>query len=88
VKHMKAKLFRKENDHPETETGVRHDIDADSLLEKVKHLLKQQTASLLKVNIDKIDPHEEMTKYGLDSISMTEFTNQLNKTYRLTLTPT
>ncbi len=88
VKHMKAKLFRKENDHPEAETGVRHDIDADSLLEKVKHLLKQQTASLLKVNIDKIDPHEEMTKYGLDSISMTEFTNQLNKTYRLTLTPT
>ncbi|MEQ7681104.1 non-ribosomal peptide synthetase [Bacillus ayatagriensis] len=88
VKHMKAKRFRKENDHPEAETGVRHDIDADSLLEKVKHLLKQQTASLLKVNIDKIDPHEEMTKYGLDSISMTEFTNQLNKTYRLTLTPT
>ena len=43
VKHMKAKLFRKENDHPEAETGVRHDIDADSLLEKVKHLLKQQT---------------------------------------------
>lgn len=87
-KTMKEKLFRKEDERPEPETGVRHDIDADSLLEKVKHLLKQQTASLLKVKLDNIDPHEEMTKYGLDSISMTEFTNRLNKTYRLTLTPT
>ncbi|MBT2575227.1 amino acid adenylation domain-containing protein [Bacillus sp. ISL-51] len=88
VNNIKAKLLHQQDDKPKAETEKRHDIDADSLLEKVKHLLKQQASALLKVKVDSIDHHEEMTKYGLDSISMTEFTNQLNRTYQLKLTPT
>lgn len=63
-------------------------IDTGSLLDKVKAVLKQEVAKLLKVKIVDIDDYAEMTKYGFDSISMTEFTNHLNRNFKLELTPT
>ncbi len=63
-------------------------IDTDSLLDKVKAMLKREVAKLLKVKLETIDDHAEMTVYGFDSISMTEFTNHINRAYKLELTPT
>lgn len=63
-------------------------IDTDSLLDKVKAMLKREIAKLLKVKLETIDDHAEMTVYGFDSISMTEFTNHINRAYQLELTPT
>ncbi|WP_139492062.1 non-ribosomal peptide synthetase [Brevibacillus dissolubilis] len=63
-------------------------IDTDSLLEKVKSALKQEISKSIKVKTDDIEDNVELTKYGFDSISMTEFTNKLNRKYKLELTPT
>ncbi|TCS93645.1 non-ribosomal peptide synthetase [Hazenella coriacea] len=64
------------------------EIDTVSLLDKVKVALKQEISKSLKLKIDEIEDHVEMSQYGFDSISMTEFTNKLNRKYKLELTPT
>ncbi|CAM2145834.1 Polyketide synthase PksN [Paraburkholderia tropica] len=72
----------------ESMTEPAKSIDTGSLLDKVKAMLKREVAKLLKVPFETIDDHAEMTVYGFDSISMTEFTNHINRAYKLALTPT
>ncbi|MEC0624075.1 amino acid adenylation domain-containing protein [Bacillus spizizenii] len=85
AKSASAPMEKKET---ERMTEQVKNIDTDSLLDKVKAMLKREVAKLLKVKLETIDDHAEMTMYGLDSISMTEFTNHINRAYKLELTPT
>lgn len=88
--NMFAKTVSAPMEKKETEnlTEQVKSIDTDSLLDKVKAMLKREVAKLLKVKLETIDDHVEMTVYGFDSISMTEFTNHMNRAYKLELTPT
>lgn len=85
AKNASAPIKKKET---ESMTEQVKNIDTDSLLDKVKAMLKREVAKILKVKLETIDDHAEMTVYGFDSISMTEFTNHINRTYKLELTPT
>ncbi|MGN7972315.1 SDR family NAD(P)-dependent oxidoreductase [Serratia sp. 22264] len=55
---------------------------------KLLPLMQQSLARLRKLEAGRIDPHAELSQFGLDSIQLTEFTNLLNRQYSLTLTPT
>jgi polyketide synthase PksN len=63
-------------------------IDTGNLLDRVQAALKQTVSGLLKVRIEDIDADTELSEYGFDSITLTEFGNRLNHEYTLELTPT
>jgi len=50
--------------------------------------LLKKVASVLKVKIDELDGDTELSDYGFDSISLTTFSNDLNRDFDLGLTPT
>ncbi|APH36336.1 SDR family NAD(P)-dependent oxidoreductase [Bacillus velezensis] len=54
---------------------------------KVQAELKHMISGILKVKEDEIDAESEMRDYGFDSVSFTQFANELNKMYGLELTP-
>ncbi|MDQ8055997.1 type I polyketide synthase [Bacillus velezensis] len=54
---------------------------------KVQVELKHMISGILKVKEDEIDAESEMRDYGFDSVSFTQFANELNKMYGLELTP-
>nr|WP_322787899.1 SDR family NAD(P)-dependent oxidoreductase [Pelosinus propionicus] len=60
---------------------------ASNLLDRIQSLLIQMTSKLLKVRMEEIDSNTEWNEYGFDSITFTEFANQLNQEYKLELTP-
>jgi len=62
--------------------------DDHGLLGKVQKALAQRVAAFLKISIDDIDFQSELSRYGLNSISLTEFGNQLNQHYDINLIPT
>ncbi len=62
-------------------------IDNSSLLEKVQFILLELVSKLLKVKTEDIDVNADLSEYGFDSITFTEFANELNKEYKLELTP-
>ena len=64
------------------------EIDTGSLFDKVQSALKHDVSGLLKIKVDDIDVNAEFNQYGFDSITLTEFSNKLNKQYKLELTPT
>ncbi len=64
------------------------DAEAGVLREKVQAALMQAVSVLLKVRLQDIDTDAELSEYGFDSISLTEFANTLNDKYRLELNPT
>ncbi|MCP5006300.1 MAG: SDR family NAD(P)-dependent oxidoreductase, partial [Planctomycetes bacterium] len=63
-------------------------IDAGSLTDKIRKMLKQTVSKTLKIDIGDIDIDVEFNEYGFDSITLTGFANQLNNKYNLELTPT
>ncbi|AJQ25404.1 SDR family NAD(P)-dependent oxidoreductase [Pelosinus fermentans] len=63
-------------------------IDTRDLLEKVQATLVQEVSKILKVKIEDIDVGTELNEYGFDSITLTQFANELNQKYKLELTPT
>nr|WP_054749795.1 beta-ketoacyl reductase [Ruminiclostridium josui] len=63
-------------------------IDKDNLFEKVQTDLAKTVSMLLKVKIQDIDLEGELSEYGFDSISLTQFINKLNEQYKLELAPT
>jgi len=63
-----------------TETGVVQD--------KVRAVLLQNAARLLKVRMENIDGDTDLTEYGFDSITLTRFAKELNEEYGLDLNPT
>lgn len=67
-------------------SAVAESAHAD-LLGKVQTDLRQIVAKILKVT-EKIDISLEWNAYGFDSITLTEFANFLNQSYKLSLKPT
>lgn len=59
----------------------------EALAEKLRHALGAMISALLHVDIQAIDPDGEWNEYGFDSITLTELTNLLNRTYQLDLVP-
>ena len=94
LKRMKQKLFSGKTPtlpKPE-ETSARVDVsiimDTSELLSKVQRKLMQAVSKLLKVKIEDLDVDAELSDYGFDSITLTEFSNRLNQQYKLELAPT
>ncbi|MFD1990497.1 SDR family NAD(P)-dependent oxidoreductase [Paenibacillus nicotianae] len=59
-----------------------------TLIEKMQSALIQIVSQMLKVSPKDIYADVELNEYGFDSISFTDFSNQLNDNYQLDLTPT
>ncbi|WP_207635815.1 SDR family NAD(P)-dependent oxidoreductase [Ruminiclostridium papyrosolvens] len=68
----------------ETTTG----IDKGSLLIKLQSALELTVSKLLKAKVQDIDADTELSEYGFDSLTFTQFTNKLNQEYGFKLTPT
>ncbi len=62
--------------------------DDPSLRAQVQRTLVETIAELLKVRSDEIDFDAELSDFGFDSISLTQFCNVLNQTWALELLPT
>lgn len=73
---------------PVTEAAQLTSADGQSLQEKVEKMLIQQVSGLLEISRDNIDLDTELSDYGFDSISLTEFGNQLTNDYDIGITPT
>ncbi|MBP1177198.1 polyketide synthase PksN [Paenibacillus sp. PvR133] len=76
---------------PEKVTGISEASPKSNavpdLLDKVQAAMIQAVSKLLKVKLEDIDEHVELSEYGFDSILLTQFTNNINHLYRLELTP-
>ncbi|WP_220025472.1 SDR family NAD(P)-dependent oxidoreductase [Paenibacillus sp. S02] len=76
---------------PEKVTGISEASPESNavpdLLDKVQAAMIQAVSKLLKVKLEDIDEHVELSEYGFDSILLTQFTNNINHLYRLELTP-
>ncbi|WP_231578090.1 SDR family NAD(P)-dependent oxidoreductase [Dickeya chrysanthemi] len=59
-----------------------------ALRETLIPLMQKSLARLRKLEPGKISLNTELSQFGLDSILLTEFSNQLNRQYHLSLTPT
>jgi len=57
------------------------------LKQKLEGDLKEQVSKILKIDVQDIDAEEDMSGFGFDSITFTEFTNQLNKNLQISLSP-
>ncbi|MEJ2417505.1 MAG: SDR family NAD(P)-dependent oxidoreductase [Exilibacterium sp.] len=55
---------------------------------RVQNRLIQMVCDFLKAQPEDIHPDEELSAYGFDSVTLTGFAGQLNRDYRLALTPT
>ena len=53
----------------------------------MRTLLARVAAEVLKVDPAEIELTEDLTEYGFDSIALTQFSNRLNETIGLDLTP-
>jgi acyl transferase domain-containing protein/7-keto-8-aminopelargonate synthetase-like enzyme/acyl carrier protein/2-polyprenyl-3-methyl-5-hydroxy-6-metoxy-1,4-benzoquinol methylase len=59
----------------------------DQLLEKLQKDLLTVISAILKISPKDIDLSDDVSEYGFDSISFTEFANQINDKYQLSITP-
>lgn len=84
---MKQKLFP-ENCSAQQIKADQVEFDLKNKVDKVQETLQQMAAELLKVKREDIDADTEFGEYGFDSITFTEFSNQLNQAYQLELAPT
>ncbi|MCP4113199.1 MAG: SDR family NAD(P)-dependent oxidoreductase, partial [Desulfobacteraceae bacterium] len=62
--------------------------DTDNLPDNVQTVLIRAVSELLGVRTEDIDADAELSEFGFDSISLTEFANILNEKYKLELIPT
>ncbi|MCC4246111.1 non-ribosomal peptide synthetase [Stappia indica] len=63
-------------------------VDTGDLRQRVLRAVSEEAGAILKVALDDLDPDVELTEYGFDSISFTQFANRLNDRFGLDLTPT
>lgn len=63
-------------------------LDEQTLLTRVQETVRRKVARFLKIRDEELDLDTELREFGFDSISLTEFTNQLNQDLKLDLTPT
>ena len=59
----------------------------DPIIDKVKTDLSQMVIELLKINESDIDFAENMSTYGFDSVTFTEFANLINSQLEIEVTP-
>jgi len=85
---MKQKLLFNQQSKSPAASDSTIGIDTNSMLDKVQVILMQAVSKLLDIKIEDIDAEAELSEYGFDSITFTEFANQLNQEYKLELTPT
>jgi acyl carrier protein len=74
---------------PPPETAEVADVEGDKLkilLEKLQQDLLSMASTISKVSVNNIDLSEDIGEYGFDSISFTEFANQISDKYRLDIT--
>ena len=64
------------------------EINIERLRDRVLNRLREEVSALLKVPVEDLDPEVELTEYGFDSISFTQFANRLNDGFDLNLVPT
>ena len=69
-----------------TSTAARAE-DAGDLQSRISRDLHAMVSSRLKISPDKITATKPMSAYGFDSISLTAFTNEINKAFQLRLSP-
>jgi acyl transferase domain-containing protein/NAD(P)-dependent dehydrogenase (short-subunit alcohol dehydrogenase family)/SAM-dependent methyltransferase len=65
--------------------------ELNTLRSEIETMLLQLMSTTLKLNpqdIEEIDPEAEFNEYGFDSITLTDFANQINHTCSLNLVPT
>ena len=62
--------------------------DSRGLLGKIESWLLQKVSQILEVQLPDLDPEAELSDFGFDSISLTHFSNALNKAWNLSLMPT
>jgi acyl transferase domain-containing protein/enoyl-CoA hydratase/carnithine racemase/acyl carrier protein/ribosomal protein S18 acetylase RimI-like enzyme len=63
-------------------------IASDSLQEWVLAVLRQEAAGLLKVKVGDTDADTDLKEYGFDPITLSEFSREFNRQYKIELTPT
>ncbi len=63
-------------------------IDHEELERKILSTLSELVSAQLKVSVADLTPDAELSEYGFDSISFTQFANALNDRFGLSLTPT
>lgn len=63
-------------------------IDTGSLIAKVEAALAQIMSDILKVKLQYIDEDAELSAFGFDSLTLTEFVNIINRKYQVDLNPT
>ncbi|WP_039807051.1 beta-ketoacyl reductase, partial [Pelosinus sp. HCF1] len=93
IMRMRQKLLAVTNSIPiqakiSSESDANGQIDSSQLLGKIENALMQAVSQLLKVKLSDIDISTELSEYGFDSITFTEFANKLNQDYKMELTPT
>jgi acyl transferase domain-containing protein/acyl carrier protein/SAM-dependent methyltransferase len=62
-------------------------VGQSELLVKLQPDLLSIASAILKVSAKDIDLNEDISEYGFDSISFTEFANKINDKYQLDITP-
>ena len=70
------------------EPDVLHDDLGRKLASSVRTELVRLVAEVQRIRPEKVSLQRDLSDYGFDSISFTEFANALNRTYALTLMPT
>ena len=95
VEKVREKLLSQPGNVPEEslqdEFYSAEDMDKTNdarLIAKVIAALGEEISILLKIKRNVIDSHEELSRYGFDSITFTEFANLLNRKLGLELIPT
>ena len=63
-------------------------LDTGHLVDKIQQMVIQTVSSLLKVKEEDLDVDAELSEYGFDSITLTDFANRMNQFNQLELTPT
>nr|WP_255298558.1 non-ribosomal peptide synthetase [Brevibacillus dissolubilis] len=63
-------------------------VETEGLFDKVAESLKQIASNILRVNPQDIYVDSELGEYGFDSISFTQFANQINQEYQVDVAPT
>ncbi|PEP89733.1 hypothetical protein CN582_29280 [Bacillus wiedmannii] len=69
-------------------TVITSEPNNKDIRDRILTYLMQTVSQLLKVNLEEIDNDAELSDYGFDSITFTEFSNKINEDYKIDLTPT
>lgn len=62
--------------------------DVSKMLEEISQVLKRKVSEILKVAVSDIDLSTELSDYGFDSITFTEYADSINSEFETAVTPT